>query len=472
MHPTPLTSGGTAEPRKPDTTALPSATIPIARAGRSPTGPVGGLAVSAAARQGLPAWMPLRFLLTGVGAAAVFGLLLPWLLPEALSAPQAPHILALVHLATLGWLTMVVLGALQQLLPVILVTPLRGSLPARLAYPVYAAGVLLLISGFALNRPPLLAVGGSLVVLAVLALVGVLGVTMRHATTHPLSLRYLVAALGYLVVVVALGLTLALNLQFGFLGAALTHLLLAHVLLGVVGWLTTMLMGVSYTLARLFALAHRHDDCWGRIVFVLLNVGVMGLALGFTMSWPVAVLALPGACLVAAVWLYAADFVRLLRGRLRKALEPTQYCAAAGAAYLVVLVPGGLVVALVGWGDTRLVTALGLAALVGWLGQNTLGYLYKIVPFLVWQDRFGARVGRERVPLMRDLVRASWAWASFWTLNGALVGVILALLLGWEGVAQVCCVPLGLALVLAAVNVGAVPLRAQRGVARPPTPLP
>ncbi len=69
--------------------------------------------------------------------------------------------------ATLGWLTMTIMGASLQLAPVILTSPLRAAGFARWQYPVYLVGVALLLSGFWFWREPLLIVGGSLVVVAV-----------------------------------------------------------------------------------------------------------------------------------------------------------------------------------------------------------------------------------------------------------------------------------------------------------------
>jgi hypothetical protein len=77
-----------------------------------------------AGHRALPLSVPLPFLLTGVCAAALFGLLLPWVAPQAVQAPDFPHVLALVHFATLGWLTMTIMGASLQLTPVMTVAPL------------------------------------------------------------------------------------------------------------------------------------------------------------------------------------------------------------------------------------------------------------------------------------------------------------------------------------------------------------
>ncbi len=143
----------------------------------------------------------------------------------------------------------------------------------------------------------------------------------------------------------------------------------------------------------------------------------------------------------------------MLRQRKRRLLDVTQHHGIAAVSYLAVVMPVGVVAALFGWGSPRLFVTLGLAALVGWLGQSTLGYLLKIVPFLIWQSRYGALVGRQKVPLMRDLVHQRWATSAFWLVNGALPLVALFALLGWVIPLQLAAAALGAGLILAAANV-------------------
>jgi hypothetical protein len=427
-------------------TPVSRATPPITTSGM-----VGGMA----GRRGVPLAVPLPFLLTGVCAAALFGLLLPWVAPEAVQAPDFPHVLALVHLATLGWLTMTIMGASLQLVPVMLVAPLRATRFLSWQYPAYTGGVVLLLNGFWWMRPWLLAIGGIVIVLAVIHYVIVLSITLVHATTRPLTLRFLAASLVYLCLVVGLGLTAALNMQFGFLGAETNRLLSIHLTLGVLGWLSSLLMGVSYTLVRLFALAHGHDDRLGRIIFVLVQVSIVGLALGLLFSW-LALVLLGGGVLIATAWLFAYDFGRMLRSRYRKVLDVTQYHSMSAVVYFCLMVPGGVAAVVFGWQQPAVLAALGLAVLVGWLGQSIIGYLYKIVPFLVWHTRYGPLVGREKVPLMRELVHERWAWLSWWLINGGLVGVILSALLAWSILLQITSGLLGAGLVLAAANIAGV----------------
>jgi hypothetical protein len=395
--------------------------------------------------------IPLPFLLTGSVAAALFGLLLPFIVREALATPLLPHVLALVHLATLGWLTMTILGASLQLAPVILNAPLRATRLLRWQFPLYGIGATLLILGFIQLRVPLMAVGGTLVVLAVFHYVVVLAATLAGAKSRPLTARYLAAALMYLCVVVCLGLTAALNMQFGFLGDAQLRLLQAHVALALVGWLSTTLIGVSYTLVRLFALSHGHDDAIGKRVFVALNVGVVGLAAGLALDWTPLVL-VAGLALASALWLFAYDYLRMLHARRRKVLDMTQRHALAGAAYLALSVSLALAATLTGTAQPPQVVALGLMLLVGALGQSIAGYLYKIVPFLIWHTRYAPRIGKVEVPLMRDLISPRLATASFWLINLALPVAACAAALSWVALLQFACAALGVGLLLAAIN--------------------
>lgn len=378
-------------------------------------------------RQGVPLSIPLPFLLTGITALALFSLLLPWNISQAVVAPDFPHVLALVHMLTLGFLTMCIMGASLQLVPVIIVAPLRATHLLRWQYPVYTTGVILLLSGFWWMIPALLIIGGSLIVLAVLHYIVVLAITFARADKRPLTVSFLAASLVYLGIVVCLGLTAALNFQFGFLGAVTDRILLAHITLGVVGWLTTTLIGVSYTLVRLFALAHRHGDRLGRIIFWLLNTAIIALAVGFSLSWRPLIIG-GGLALTASVWLFGYDYLQMLRARNRKMLDVRQYHAIASVVYLMLLIPCGAGAAISGWNNPALFAALGLAALLGWLGQSITGYLYKIVPFLVWHERYGPLVGKQKVPLMREMLHERWAWAGLWLINGGLVATIAACL--------------------------------------------
>ena len=374
---------------------------------------------------------PLWYLYSAIAALVLFSTGLVALAPEALAGTLTPHVLALIHVATLGLLTTAMMGALWQLLPVILVVPAPAPWLARAHFPLWVGGVGLLVGGFWSGWWPALAAGGSLVALGVLLFAGVMWGIIARAPRRPLAAYYVAMSLLYLVLVVLGGLAMAVDMQTGFLGAWYLRVLPAHLLLGLVGWGVGTVLGVSYKLAPMFALAHITDERPGWACFGLLNGGLLGLAASLLAGWPALVGFACAALVLLAVVAFTLDTLRLLRTRHKKALEPTQWHALSGLMALLLCGGGAMGAALVGagwWLDGRTATVLGLLFLLGFVAQTIMGYLYKIVPFLVWNRRYAPLVGRQKVPLVRDMVQQRLARGTFWLYNAGIIALLAALL--------------------------------------------
>lgn len=423
--------------------------IPIP--GRTPPIQVtGGPALTG--RRGVPLFVPLSFLYTGAIALTIFGLAAPFTLPQAIISPFFPHVLATVHTITLGWLTMTIMGASYQLIPVIVVSPLRAERFIAWQFPLYLIGVATLITGFWIMQPIVIATGGSLVIIAALHHSMVLLTTIAASATRPLTARYLITSLLYLLLVTSLGVIAAINLQTGFLGSATNQILLTHLTLGIIGWLTTTLIGVSYTLIKLFGLIHNHNERIGRSIFFTLNGSILTIGLGALLQWKLFII-IGGITLIATAWLYAYDVWLMFTHRQRKNLEVTQYHTIASVAYLAITTPLALWTATQQAYLPRQFFTAGLLLLAGWVGQSVLGFLYKIIPFLVWHARYGPLVGKHKVPVMKDLVHIRMAWGSFWLTNGGIVASGIAALSGNALAVSMTLGVLGIGLLMVGINV-------------------
>jgi hypothetical protein len=376
---------------------------------------------------------PLLYLYSAVVSLVLFCSSLIVLAPDSMDSTLTPHVLAVIHLATLGMMTTAIMGALWQLLPVILVVPAQPSWIGRVHYPLWLTGVTALVAGFWINWWPALAAGGFLVVLGAVILAAVMGRMIARAPRRPLAAYFVAAGLFYLILVVLGGLALAVDVQTGFLGDRLFRILPAHLLLGFAGWGVGTVIGVSYKLAPMFALAHVTDERPARLCFGLLNGGLAALAAGLAAGWPFAICLVPAVMILLAVLVFTVDTVRILQSRHKKVLEPTQWHALVGLAFLLVCGTAALRAASAGpgwWLNGRTATTLGLLFLLGFVAQTIMGYLYKIIPFLVWNRRYAPLVGRQKVPLMRDMVHARAAWLTFWLYNTGLICLLSAVL--WE----------------------------------------
>ena len=359
------------------------------------------------------------------------------------AALMAPQTLIIVHLLALGWLSLLMLGALLQFLPVLVGGNLRAAGWAPLALLLLVSGLVLLLMGFAVmdgweGAPPeTLPLGGLLLLAGLSVAACIMFVTLLNAKTLPLPAGFVAVAVMSALVAALVGETLASAIAglFGgdFAAAIITHGVPLHAGFGLGGWLTLAAMGVSYRLVSMFLVAPERSGMRPRIVLwsglAALAMLCMGLGVLLATNAPLPLtLALAAVAGLAAIGAYAGDVVALYRARRRKALELHME---AGLAAFGMLPAGALwlVVASMMENEAGIAAAIYVLAL-GWLGGLGLAMLYKIVPFLTWLECFAPFMGREPTPRVQDLVRESHARAWFWLYFIALIFGAVGLQIG------------------------------------------
>lgn len=359
---------------------------------------------------------------------------------------DAPTTLAAVHLVTLGWLSLLMLGVLHQFIPVIGAKRLHSVPMSGVTFWFVTLGILLMVLGF-LSLPSgpihgflgadwLLPPGGTLVVLGVLVAVYNIGVTLWASRPLRLPAMYIAFSLGFLTLTVLLGLTFAISLTVP--GAFTPHVvgvlgtsgLALHIFGGIGGWFALTAMGVADRLLAMFALAPeergpmRHWALWLTSSGIALS-WLVGFVLMFAQGAVLAGLGIAGwVLLFAGVVLYLLDMRQLYRRRRRRELEANSVF---GRVSLWALGIAATLTAMAGAFSLLGALAAGLvyALLVGWLSGLALSQIYKIVPFLTWLERYGKALGKGKVPRVQDLVVERRARPEFWLyFAGAALGTI------------------------------------------------
>lgn len=355
---------------------------------------------------------------------------------------RAPETLVLVHVAAIGWLSLLMCGALIQFVPVLVAKPLhsnRTPLPALLCL---VAGLLALILGFLhlagqVDLPKhMFACASGLLGLGFGLLLWNLTRTMWTARPLPLSARFVAVGLASVGFTASFGIIFALVLG-GFVTAepflAVTSSgVPLHAVAALGGWLTFTAMGVSYRLLAMFMLAPELD---GRRTHGVLYLGSVALAIVVVAGTlgtqsggdPELVLAAAGLPGFAAAALYAADVVQLYRARKRRMIELNSRMAALALASLAASVLLIVVLLALGGMDEHAGAVVFLVAF-GWLSGLGLAKLYKIVAFLTWLECYGPVLGKTATPRVQDLVVESRAvkWFAIYFL--ATWGATIALL--------------------------------------------
>ena len=351
-----------------------------------------------------------------------------------------------VHLTTIGFLTLLMMGALHQFVPVLTETELASQAWSGVTLGCLTIGITGMVIGFLAlptqvpggvlpSLPWLLPIGGTLVVVGVIVALFNLGITLKRAWPWTLSAWLVATGLAYLFLTVVAGLTFAISFADPklFPPTWLTIMgdrgLAAHVIGGVGGWLTLTAMGVSYKLLAMFTLSDEHRGLVGWIAYAATALGILVAWVGrwvganrwASIAWIVVLVGLV---------LYLWDMRALYRQRKRRQLELNGRYAIIALGFLAVLIVVGTVVWLGGM-FRRIDIALTFLALYGWLGGLALTQLYKIIPFLTWLDRYGARMGKGRIPRVQDLVNERRDRYAYWVYFVAMLLGSVFLALGW-----------------------------------------
>lgn len=198
-----------------------------------------------------PLAAPLRFFLTAPLFALLAGGAIAWLGPAALASRWTSAAVALTHLLTLGFITMVACGAVLQMLPVLSgVSAPHPRLVAGVVHPLLSLGTIAFAAGLLL-APWLLMLGAVSVTIALATFVAVFGFAFRrlhfaaNATVRAMGLA--IAALG---VAIILGLLRALAYARGV--PASPVLTTVHLGWGLFGWVGLLIVGVAYQVVPMF----------------------------------------------------------------------------------------------------------------------------------------------------------------------------------------------------------------------------
>lgn len=330
----------------------------------------------------------------------------------------SPGTLVAVHLLTIGWLLLLMLGALFQFVPVMTSKMLPSQNLALVTLASVQLGLVGMIGGFLGIGGPLwltycLPAGGALVIVGVFIAIYDIGVPLLQAEPLPLPGRMVLVALAFLLGTITLGLLMALALTVpalapyfaGLLGGGIGY----HALAGLGGWFTIGAIGVSYKLLPMFTLAPEERRLAGELVHYASAVGfalalVAGLAqIRDSAIWLRALELIAYGMIAAAVAVYLVDVAIIYRTRRRREIELQNKAAVGAFALLGSAAALMVVLAAIGKLDQRAPLLIFLV-LFGWLSGLGLTQLYKIVPFLTWIGRFGQALGRGQVPRVQDLV--------------------------------------------------------------------
>jgi hypothetical protein len=364
--------------------------------------------------------LPLAYLATAAAAFLAAAAQVPWLATELSGHYYHPRVLALTHTVTLGWITLAIVGASYQLIPIVLKCPLWSERLPWWQLPALVVGIAGMIAHFFIAEWSGMLWAASLVAVAIGAHVVNIALTLRTRIGRTRLGRFVIVALAGISLTMLAGLLLAAHHLHPFLPGDFYARLGAHVHLALLGWVLPMIVGVAAHTYPIFLLGPGHGVRLERIQLWGLLAGVPAVVIGLVLSRTVAI---GGAAAVAAtVAAHLASLAQMVRrGKAPRVDWPVRFLLA-GAALLVPATLVGLALVLDLAGGPRWALAYGVLALGGWVSLTIVGMMLKIVPFLTWYGAYAHLAGRAAVPSLEQL---GWPSAEALTFAGLAGGTIV-----------------------------------------------
>jgi hypothetical protein len=374
---------------------------------------------------GRAAMVPLPYLLAAVVSFVGAALGVLWLAPELSGHYYHPRLIALTHTVTLGWITLTIMGASYQLIPIVLQRPIWSERLARWQLWVLVVSITGMVGHFYLGT------WAGLVTAAVLLAFGVgahllnVGLSLRGFNQWSFTARLIVLAYAALALTVAFGLALGFDRVRAFLPFPFFPKLQAHFHLALLGWITPMVFGVGARVYPMFLLAAEPAGWPAQLQWWGLAVGAPAVVLGLL---GVPALTAPGALAVAvAVFGHTLWVARMARHRKRPRLDWGLRLVLTGTVFLFPVTLLGLGFAFGLLSGPQLGTAYAVLALGGWVSLTIAGMMLKIVPFLVWYRVYAPQVGKAQVPTLPQLAWPAAEATAYGLLTAAMILLPIAI---------------------------------------------
>lgn len=370
--------------------------------------------------------LPLSFILFGLGSF-VFSQLVLFLNSEALFHGyfRIPELLMGAHFLLLGWVVMVVMGSMYQLVPVAFLTPIWSEKLGFVQLIITALGVTVfsLLLGF---KPNVAVYGATLVVVGILLfLYQMIRTLMKQEQKNTMTL-FVVTALFCFFLTILAGFLLAWNMAFGgsFNYSAVFH---SHILLGVAGWFSLLIFGFSYKMVPMFSLSHGFSMKYAKFAFISYAMGLFLLIISFWLS-NIILTRIGWVLLLIGFTCFSFDMREIIHKRIKKKLDRPFVFSLISIIYGWIIHVIAVVLSLLSITSQTVWSWLIFAYIVSWIIFSILGYLYKIVPFLWWTHKYSGLVGKEKVPLLKNMIDEKLGSLIFILLPISVFGLVTAAL--------------------------------------------
>ncbi len=338
-----------------------------------------------------------------------------------------PHSLAITHIMALGWGTMMILGASHQLVPVLIEGKLYSNKLAYISFVFSAMGIPILVYGFYVFDMGLhTQCGGILIILAVIAYLINLAVSMVKSKHENVHAFFIFTAAIWLLTTTIVGLLLLYNFTNPLMPKSSLDYLSLHAHMGIVGWFLLLVMGVGSRLIPMFLISKYKNTRLLWWIYGFINGGLLAFVFFFLYTDSRLLLTIPLLAVALAIALFGNFCFKSYQQRIRKKVDEQMKVSLLSV--LMMLLPVIFLVIiitlliLVSKEQVNLIITYGFVIFFGWITAIVLGMTFKTLPFIVWNKVYHHLAGKGKTPNPKDLFSNTvFKWMSIFYILGFIL---------------------------------------------------
>jgi len=352
---------------------------------------------------------------------------------ELLTAYYDNKLIAITHISVLGWASMMVFGALYQLIPVVYETSLYSEKLAKITFVLFLISIVLLSYSFWIGSyTNLLFYTSLLMFFSLLLFIINLHLTYRKTNKPNIQSKFINTGIYWLAATELLGTIIALNFKYNFLNETHLHYLKIHAHLGLVGWFLLLIIGASSILIPMFMISHNLNVKKLDYAYYFINAALIAISLDWLFIHTNNIIFFYWTLFGVGIGFFLSYVYEAYSTRLRRKLDVGLKYTVLAILLLIlpILIAGYLIIN----GEStlfalRMSSFYGFSIIFGVISMLILGQTYKTLPFVVWLDKYQPYVGKFKTPVPRELYSEKIADYQFYAYLLAIslmaIGIII-----------------------------------------------
>ncbi len=299
-----------------------------------------------------------------------------------------PILIGITHTMTLGWGSMIILGAAHQLIPVLAGSALYSNTLVRFCFFACFSGIILLLKGlYVFDTGASTQLGALLFIAGIISYCINLICTCYYSTAKTFQCYFLIASAFWLLLTSIMGYLQLVNFSYSVLPQNSFRYLSVHAHMGFLGWFALTIIGTATKLLPMFLLSKYQSPALLRILLFGINVGIILFILGdlyFEILHNITLWVL--VCMAFCFLFYC---YKIITERIKKHIElPILLSLLFPVLFFCINVAVLILTFSLHPASINLPVVYGFIVLFGMISSIAIGMAFKTLPFIIWNAIF------------------------------------------------------------------------------------